>query len=434
LIYPRLLSQDAPMIDQPLLQIDQILLPTTRDGTTGLPTAQAAQPLSLDFSVGQFHLLAGENVAPLAQVLRLVAGYDPLPQGRLQLRGQPLAGVPLGARGIASVTADPRLFPQLTIGRNILFPLSGARRIGDTATAVAGAALRVGLSAAALDRYPDEISLAMQLRAALARALALGPSLLLLTDPLHDLPAADAASLLQDLRRLQRDLSLTVICASDRLPVWAPIADRITLLETAGGRLGGILQSGTAEDIYLRPESRSAARLSGAVNLLPVEILARNGDMLTCRSQVIDPMIVDLPQRQVASALMRSLPVATGQDAVSIDATPEMGQGTETPETRHILGEASLLLRPSLLRPGLGIRRQDFRIEGRVQDRFSDGATVTLQVNVPGLPTPIIATMPAPTPFPLEKGMAVSLGWNRGDMRLLPIEARSVSAPGKDRG
>jgi len=369
----------------------------------------AAQPLSLDFAIGQFHLLAGEDVTPLARLLRVIAGYDALPQGRLVMRGQPLAGIPLGARGIASLTGDPRLFPQLTIGRNILFPLSGDRRIGDTATAVAGAALRVGLSAAALDRYPDEVSRAMQLRAALARALALGPSLLLLTDPLRDLPAGEAASLLQDLRRLQRELSLTVICASDRLPYWAPVADRVVLLETAGGTLGGIIQSGTAEEIYLRPESRVAARLSGAVNLLPVEILAREGEALSCHSLLIDPPQFSLPQRQAA---------------VSLRQNPAQPQVDATTSEHAAPQQASLLLRPSLLRPGLGIRRQDFRLEGRIQDRFSDGATVILQVTVPGLALPVIATMPAPTPFPLEPGMAVSLGWNRGDMRLLPPEQR----------
>jgi ABC-type Fe3+/spermidine/putrescine transport system ATPase subunit len=286
--------------------------------------------------------------------------------------------------------------------------LNGARRIGDTATAVAGAALRVGLSASALDRYPDQVDLVTQLRAALARALALGPGLLLLTDPLRDLPAADAASLLRDLRRLQRDLGLTVICASDRLPVWAAISDRITLLETSDSQLGGLLQSGTAEDIYLRPESRSAARLSGPVNLLPVEILSCGSDMLACRSTVIDPASFDLPQRQVASRLMQSLP----------GETTKADAGTEI--ASQSLAQASLLLRPSQLRPGLGIRRQDFRIEGRIQDRFSDGATVTLQVTAPGLAVPVTATMPAPTPFPLEPGMAISLGWNRTDMRLLP--------------
>jgi len=43
-----------------------------------------------------------------------------------------------------------------------------------------------------------------------------------------------------------------------------------------------------------------------------------------------------------------------------------------------------------------------------------------LQVRVPGLATPVVATLPAPAPFPLEQGMAVNLGWNRGEMRLLP--------------
>ena len=52
------------MIDQPLLRIDQVLLPTIRDGVAGPPDAR---PVSLDFAGGQFHLLAGEDVAPLAR-------------------------------------------------------------------------------------------------------------------------------------------------------------------------------------------------------------------------------------------------------------------------------------------------------------------------------------------------------------------------------
>lgn len=417
------------MIDQPLLQIDQLLVAASdAPATGGIGVGKAAslppvQPLSLDFAVGQFHLLAGEDVTPLAQLLRVIAGYDPLLQGRLLMRSQPLSEIALGARNIASLTSDPRLFPQMTIGRNILFPLSGPRRIGDTATAVAGAALRVGLSASALDRYPDEVSLAMQLRAALARALALGPSLLLLTDPLRDLPAGDAAGLLQDLRRLQRELSLTMICVSDRLPYWSAIADRVTLLETAGGQLRGIIQSGQGEEIYLRPESRSAARLSGAVNLLPVEIIARNATSLTCRSPHIDPGTFTLPLQQVAASLLQSLP-EPAQPRLSDDvATATTDDEPAALAPAASLGQAWLLLRPNLLRPGLGIRRQDYRVEGRIQDRFSDGATVTLQVLVQNLSAPMIASMPAPAPFPLEQGMAVGLGWNRSEMRLLPSDA-----------
>jgi ABC-type Fe3+/spermidine/putrescine transport system ATPase subunit len=417
------------MIDQPLLQIDQLLVaapdaPSAGSGKGG--TLPPVQPLSLDFAVGQFHLLAGEDVTPLAQLLRVIAGYDPVPQGRLLMRSQPLAGIALGARNIASLTSDPRLFPQMTIGRNILFPLSGPRRIGDTATAVAGAALRVGLSASALDRYPDEVSRATQLRAALARALALGPSLLLLTDPLRDLPAGDAASLLQDLRRLQRELSLTMICASDRLPYWSAIADRVTLLETAGGKLRGIIQSGQGEEIYLRPESRSAARLSGAVNLLPVEIIERNATSLICRSAHIDPGTFTLPLQQVAASLLQSLPAPAVMQPRNADDADAMviDDAVAKPAVAQSLGQAWLLLRSNLLRPGLGIRRQDYRVEGRIQDRFSDGATVSLQVQVPNLGTAMIASMPAPAPFPLESGMAVGLGWNRGDMRLLPGDSQ----------
>jgi ABC-type Fe3+/spermidine/putrescine transport system ATPase subunit len=403
LISAPLLGDNTGIMDHPLLQIDQLLLPPPARKPARGAIPDIPQPLSLDFAIGQFHLLAGEDLAPLARLLRVIAGYDGPSQGRLVMRGQPLSGIPLGARGIATLTNDPRLFPQLTIGRNILFPLSGDRRIGDTATAVAGAALRVGLSAAALDRYPDELDQATQLRAALARALALGPSLLLLADPLRDLPAGDAASLLQDFRRLQRELSLTVICATDRLPAWAAVADRVVLLETAGDALGGVIQSGSPEEIYLRPESRSAARLSGAVNLLPVQIVAVEGDNLSCRGPLIDPQEFSLPQRQVAAGLWAALTAA--------------GPGTPP------FMEASLLLRPNLLRPGLGIRRQDFRLEGRIQDRFSDGASVLLQVRVPGLAMPVVASLPAPAPFPLEQGMAVNLGWNRGEMRLLPDDA-----------
>jgi ABC-type Fe3+/spermidine/putrescine transport system ATPase subunit len=409
LISAPLVGDNATIMDHPLLQIDQLLLsPPAHRPTRGTGTS-LPHPLSLDFAIGQFHLLAGEDLAPLAQLLRVIAGYDPPAQGRLVMRGQPLSGIPLGARGVATLTADPRLFPQLTVGRNILFPLSGDRRIGDTATAVAGAAMRVGLSAAALDRYPDELDQVTQLRAALARALALGPSLLLLSDPLRDLPAGDAASLLQDLRRLQRELSLTVICATDRLPAWAAVADRVILIETIGGALGGFIQSGSAEDIYLKPDNRTAARLSGAVNLLPVEITAWDGEAVSCRSPLIDPQDFSLPQRQVAPGLWGALATSGREAGVTL--------------------EASLLLRPSLLRPGLGIRRQDFRLEGRIQDRFSDGASVMLQVRVPGLATPVVATLPAPAPFPLEQGMAVNLGWNRGEMRLLPNDsaARSTS-------
>src|SRR5262249_46286659 len=139
-----------------------------------------------------------------------------------------------------------------------------------------------GLSAPMLDLYPTDVPPAAQLRAALARALALSPGLLLLTDPLLPLSGAEAAEFAQDLRRLQRSLGLTVLCATTRLPAWAALADEITVFDappapfTAAEALGPVLQRGSAEDIYQRPAGLLAARISGAVNLLPVEIIGRD--------------------------------------------------------------------------------------------------------------------------------------------------------------
>jgi len=436
------------MIDQPLLQIDQLpVAPSLAAGhrPPHRPSATAPfPPLSLDFAAGKFHVLTGPALPPLSHLLRLIAGFESLPPEaasqqrapQIRLRGRQIQHLPLGERNIASLSWEPRLFPHLTLGRNIVFPLIhqavpgardlggrdfGARDLGDPATAAASAALRVGLSAPMLDLYPAGLPLVAQLRTALARALALSPSLLLLTDPLLPLSGAEAAELAQDLRRLQRSLSLTVLCATTRLPVWAPLADEITVFDappapfTAAEALGPVLQRGSAEDIYQRPAGLLAARLGGGVNLLPVEILGRDNigqesERLRLRCAIGEPREIVLPLRQVAPALL----------AAYRDAVAGMESGTEG-ETTH---RASLLLRPAAFRPGLGIRRQDCRIDGRILDRFGDGAMLTLQIGVTtrdgAQAAPLTVTLPAPAPFPLEPGMVLGFGWNLADSHLLP--------------
>ncbi|MET1027876.1 MAG: hypothetical protein ABWY00_11955 [Dongiaceae bacterium] len=438
------------MIDQPLLQIDQLPVALPRAGGHRSPQTAPIPPLSLDFAAGKFHVLAGPALPPLGHLLRLIGGFESLaPNPRqerppqIRLRGRQMQHLPLGARNIASLGWEPRLFPHLTLGRNIVFPLThqsadakrdpGGRNLGDPATAAAGAALRVGLTAPMLDLYPADLPMAVQLRGALARALALSPGLLLLTDPLLALSGAEAMEFAQDLRRLQRSLGLTVLCATTRLPAWAPLADDITVFDAppaphiAAEALGPVLQRGSAEDIYQRPAGLLAARLGGGVNLLPVEILGRDDigqetERLRLRCAIGEPREIALPLRQVAPALL-----AAYRDAVAVrpNTLPGYIPSGDIPADempRHY--RASLLLRPAAFRPGLGIRRQDCRIDGRILDRYGDGALLTLQIGVTAgdgaAAAPLTVTLPAPAPFPLEPGMVLGLGWNLADSHLLP--------------
>ena len=283
-----------------------------RLGTLDLAVALHAAP-------GEVVAVLGPNGAGKTTLLRAIAGLTPVGNGTVVLDGVVLEDtakgtfVPTERRPIGVVFQSYVLFPHLSVLDNVAFGLR-ARGRGREAHAVARHWLeRMDLGAYA-DAKPAALSGGQAQRIARARALATGPRLLLLDEPLAALDATTRVNVRRDLKRdLDQFDGIRVLVTHDPLEAIA-LADRLVILE--GGR---ILQSGTATDITQRPRSRYVADLVG-VNLMRGhasggQITIEGGGVLTAMDGADGDVFAVVHPRNVA--LYRSEPEGTPRNVWS---------------------------------------------------------------------------------------------------------------------
>jgi 2-aminoethylphosphonate transport system ATP-binding protein len=168
------------------------------------------------------------------------------------------------------VVQNYALFPHMRVEENVAFGLR-ARRAPEALVQerVRESLAMVGMSSF-LGRYPRQLSGGQQQRIAIARALAIRPSVLLLDEPLSALDAQIRRNMLEELARLHRELpDLTVLYVTHDQTEALTLAHRIAIL-----RDGRLVAHGDSRDLYRQPPNRFTAEFLGRANLLPVRLEA----------------------------------------------------------------------------------------------------------------------------------------------------------------
>jgi iron(III) transport system ATP-binding protein len=237
---------------------------------------RAVDGVSLRVEPGEVVCLLGPSGCGKTTVLRLVAGLETLQAGRIlvgeQVVAEPGCEAPPEARGVGLVFQDLALFPHLDIGANVGF---GLRRLPATERTqrVEGLLRRLHLDGYA-KAWPHQLSGGQQQRAALARAIAPAPGIVLMDEPFSGLDAR--------LRGVVRDEALHLLKA-DRMTALVVthdpeeamfMADRIAVM-----RAGRIVQIGRPRDVYTRPANEFVAEFLGEVNR--IDGVARGGRVET---------------------------------------------------------------------------------------------------------------------------------------------------------
>ncbi|MGB9889383.1 MAG: ATP-binding cassette domain-containing protein [Anaerolineae bacterium] len=227
----------------------------------------------LEIVPGEYFIILGPTGAGKTVLLETIAGLHCPRRGHIFLNGADVTRVPPERRSIGFVYQDYALFPHLSVAENIAF---GLRLRGMDRRAILERVEQIGRVLSIhhlLRRRPETLSGGEAQRVALARALAIEPSILLLDEPLSALDPRTREELQRELARLHRELGTTTVHVTHDFEEAVALGDRIAVMHQ-----GRILQVGSPEEIFRRPESEFVARFVGVRNVFRGEVFPGDGD------------------------------------------------------------------------------------------------------------------------------------------------------------
>ena len=233
------------------------------------PAFRAISGVSLTVVQGDVIGLVGESGSGKTTIGRAIVGLLPFVEGEAHVLGHDMVGInkrDLGAvrRDVSFVFQDPgsSLNPRLPIGESIGEPLRLAKvaKGHDLDKRVEALLDQVELSRHLRNRYPHELSGGQRQRVGIARALALGPKLLIADEPTSALDVSVQARVLELFQELQREIGFACLFISHDLAVVEMLAARITVLSR-----GEVVEEGTRDQILRNPQKAYTQRLIAAV-------------------------------------------------------------------------------------------------------------------------------------------------------------------------
>ncbi|MPZ78453.1 MAG: ATP-binding cassette domain-containing protein [Deltaproteobacteria bacterium] len=228
--------------------------------------------VSLTAESGELTCLLGPSGCGKTTLLRITAGLERLQQGRVTLDDRVVADagtsidLPAEARGIGMMFQDYALFPHLTLYDNIVFGIPTRR--GDRRKWVGQALDQTGLSSLA-NSYPHMLSGGQQQRAALLRALAPEPRVLLLDEPFSGLDITLRIQVREEILGFLKQTGVTTLMVTHDPEEAMFMADRVLVMDA-----GRILQAATPPEIYFNPVNGYVAELFGPINRIPATVVS----------------------------------------------------------------------------------------------------------------------------------------------------------------
>ena len=224
----------------------------------------AVEAVDLSLRPGELHVLLGESGCGKTTLLRALAGFEPLSEGRMTIAGAVVddAGgrarrVPPERRNVGVVFQDYALFPHLSVAANVSFGGRGARRADVTPLLE-----QLGLGDV-LDRMPEALSGGQQQRVALARALAQRPALLLLDEPFSNLDPGRRLTVRRLTEAAVRDRAVTALLVTHDVDEALELADRLSVMHK-----GRLAQTGSPTALYFEPVNEQVALALGPADFV----------------------------------------------------------------------------------------------------------------------------------------------------------------------
>jgi ABC-type Fe3+/spermidine/putrescine transport system ATPase subunit len=339
----------------------------------------------LDVREGEFFSLLGPSGSGKTTTLKLVAGFESLTTGSIDVDGRDIAPVPVEKRNIGVVFQNYALFPHMTVAQNIAFPLE-TRRVsrGEIARRVDEVLTLVDLTVHR-DKNASLLSGGQQQRVAIGRTLVFEPSLLLMDEPLGALDRKLRQRLQEELRALQRKLGITVVYVTHDQDEAMSMSDRIAIMNH-----GVVEQLGEPRALYDHPQTLFVS------NFL--------GDNNTARATVVAPGSVRFEAGAVVAAPTATLPQGA---PVAVTLRPERVRVT-------VDADAAGALR------------------GTVTDVVALGAITTYKLQVAGVGGMKANVQHSGDFFTAGVGAQVGVAWDAEDVHVFPDEGQSLDDGSRD--
>ena len=228
----------------------------------GSPSA-AVDDLNLHIQAGEFLTLLGPSGSGKTTTLMLLAGFEAPSAGAIRLDGASIESLPPHQRNMGVVFQSYSLFPHMTVAENVAFPLS----VRKVAAPIIAEKVHAALTKVHLEnlthRKPNQLSGGQQQRVALARALVFEPRLVLMDEPLSALDKKLREEMQLEIRRLHRELGVTMVFVTHDQSEAMTLSDRVAVFNQ-----GRIEQLASPKDLYDAPANPFVANFLGDNNML----------------------------------------------------------------------------------------------------------------------------------------------------------------------
>jgi putative spermidine/putrescine transport system ATP-binding protein len=219
--------------------------------------------LNLSIGKGEFLTMLGPSGSGKTTCLMMLAGFETATHGEITLAGRPINQVPPHERGIGMVFQNYALFPHMTVGENLSFPLE-VRGMGKSEReAKVMRALDMVQMGKFASRRPAQLSGGQQQRIALARALVFDPELVLMDEPLGALDKQLREHMQYEIKHLHNSLGITVVYVTHDQGEALTMSDRVAVFND-----GRIQQLAPPDELYERPKNSFVAGFIGENNKL----------------------------------------------------------------------------------------------------------------------------------------------------------------------
>ena len=236
---------------------------TTESITYSYKDKKAVANLSFTLSEGKYLTILGASGCGKTTLLKLLGGYLKPSEGSIYLNSTNITSMDPGIRKIGMVFQNYALFPHMTVGENLSFPLEVRGMARDQREAKVKRALDMVQMGAFLNRRPAQLSGGQQQRIALARALVFDPALVLMDEPLGALDKQLREHMQFEIKHLHESLGITVVYVTHDQGEALTMSDRVAVFND-----GRIQQLATPQDLYERPDNSFVAQFIGENNRL----------------------------------------------------------------------------------------------------------------------------------------------------------------------